>query len=475
MSHPLPSHNLQEQNAQAASYNACPSQQATDRQTVNIGLLGLGTVGSGIYKILSRFPSYHVPQIAVQNLSKARSIQNFDESLLTLDPLSVVNNPDVDIVVEVMGGVGAAKDAVFGALQNKKHVVTANKELIAKYGPELFSLAKKHNVRLLFEGAVAGGIPVIMPLKLSLAGNRIEEIAGILNGTTNFILTHMTQQGADYADVLKQAQELGFAEADPTSDVEGFDTAYKISILSSLAFHQEIPTAKVHREGITQITADDIKYADELGYIIKLLGIARRIGEGGASESPDAVDVRPGSHDAVDVRVHPVLIPKRHPLANIHFEYNALWIKGDAVGDVMFYGKGAGEMPTASAAMGDILAIGSELLRGNDPVPLMDVDLQGEANLLPITGTENRYYLRVRTKDVPGVIGQVGTVFGEYGVSLESVLQKGVQAESPTNDACATIVLMTHAVNEGKLQQAVKKMSQLPSIDKIACLLRVFG
>lgn len=427
---------------------------ANSRTSIGIGLLGLGTVGTGVYKILDRLPEYTIPQIAVRNMSKARTFTGFNPSLLTNDPMAVVNRNDVQIVVEVMGGVDIAKEAVFAALRNKKHVVTANKELIAKHGPELFALARENNVRLLFEGAVAGGIPIIMPLKLSLAGNRIEEIAGILNGTTNFILTHMTQKGADYAEVLKQAQDLGFAEADPTSDVEGFDTAYKTSILASLAFQQAITTSNVYREGITNITAADIKYADELGFIIKLLGIARRV-EGS---------------DAADVRVHPVLVPKQHPLASIHFENNAVWVKGDAVGEVMFYGKGAGEMPTASAVMGDTLAIGSELLRGNDPVPLLDIDLKGEATLLPISETQNRYYLRVQTKDAPGVIGQIGTVCGEFGVSLESVLQKGIH-----QGQTATIVLMTHAVSEGQLQKAIEKMDQLPTIERVACRLRVFG
>lgn len=424
---------------------------------INIGLLGLGTVGTGVYKILSSLPDYTISQIAVRDLKKARSVDDIDTNCLSASSLDVVQHPDIHIVVEVMGGVEAAKDAVMAALKNKKHVVTANKELIAKFGPELFQLAKENNVRLLFEGAVAGGIPIIMPLKLSLAGNRILEIAGILNGTTNFILTKMTQgvqekNPADYADVLKQAQTMGFAEADPSSDVDGHDTAYKISILASLAFQRQINSEQMFREGITQLTALDIQNAMELGYIIKLIGLTRQA----------------AGTDNIEVRVHPMLIAKQHPLAHIHLENNAIWVKGDAVGDVMFYGKGAGEMPTASAVMGDILAIGSELLRGNDPIPLMAIDVSAPANMVPMTDTQNRYYIRLNTKDLPGVVGQLGTVCGELGVSIESLLQKGTR-----DDGTASIVLMTHHVQESAMQQALEKIRHLPTVQNVACLIRV--
>jgi homoserine dehydrogenase len=418
---------------------------------VTIGMIGLGTVGSGVFKIFRQNPDLFFRTIAVRDASKARNITELDSDLLSQDPFSVVRDPAIQVVVELMGGTDPALALVTEALSNGKHVVTANKELIAKHGPELFELARKYNVRLLFEGAVAGGIPIIMPLKLSLVGNKIQEIAGILNGTTNYILTKMTQEGQSFEQALADAQASGFAEADPTNDVEGFDVAYKISVLSLIAFKQVVEPSKIHREGITRITALDIENANELGYVIKLIGWAKMDDDG-----------------RLDIRVHPMLVPAAHPLANTQNEFNAVFIKGDAVGDVMFYGRGAGEMPTASAVSADILAIASGLLKGDEPIPSMIIDPASPAELLPMAETINRYYLRLNTHDRPKVIGHLGLACGEAGVSLESVMQKKTNP-----DGTASIVLVTHAVSEARMNQALEAIRQLESTADIACLLRI--
>lgn len=425
---------------------------ASPSTVITLGMIGLGTVGTGVYKLLQSHPAIQFHKIAVRTLGQERNLETLEVSTLTEDPFAVVRDPAVQVVVEVMGGATLARELVLEALAHKKHVVTANKELIAKYGAELFEVARSQGVRLLFEGAVAGGIPIILPLKLSLAANRILEIAGVLNGTTNYILTKMTDEGWDFADALKEAQQKGFAEADPTNDVEGFDTAYKISILSSIAFKQWVDPHNIFCEGISKITALDIQNAKDLGYEIKLIGLSRL--------SP--------SGSLPDVRVHPMLVPQQHPLSTIKNENNAVWIKGDAVGDVMFYGKGAGELPTASAVAADILLIASDLQQGNDPIPAMQIQYAGQADLLPVTDTQNRYYIRLNTLDVPGVMGKLGTICGDFGVSLESVLQKRTNP-----DGTASIVLITHDVSESHMRQALQQMVEAKTTRDIGCVLRV--
>jgi homoserine dehydrogenase len=437
--------------SQALSDQQTPITPRTKENRVIIGMIGLGTVGSGVFKIFKDNADIFFQKIAVRDTNKNRNIDDLDTAILSLDPFVVVRDPETQIVVELMGGSDLAKDLVIEALTQKKHVVTANKELIAKHGPELFALARKNNVRLLFEGAVAGGIPIIMPLKLSLGANRIQEIAGILNGTTNYILTKMTQEGWGFEQALAEAQAKGFAEADPTNDLEGFDVAYKISVLSLIAFKQEVEPSQIHREGITHITAADIDIARELGYIIKLIGLAKMEDDG-----------------RLDIRVHPMLIPNTHPLANTQNEFNAIFVKGDAVGDVMFYGRGAGEMPTASAVAADILAIATGLLKGNEPIPSMIIDPATPAKLLPIEETTNKYYLRLNTKDRPKVIGTLGNACGDAGVSLESVMQKRTNP-----DGTASIVLITHEVTEKQMNQALEAIRKQESTRDIACLLRV--
>ncbi|MEB3245639.1 MAG: homoserine dehydrogenase [Vampirovibrionales bacterium] len=427
---------------------------------IRIGLLGLGVVGTGVYKLLMQdgvqgaLPVTIGP-VAVRNQQKTRDIEQ--ESSLTLaDAEAIVRDPEVAIVVEVMGGLEPAFTLVKTALSQGKHVVTANKALIATHGPELFELARSKNVRLLFEGAVAGGIPVIMPLKLSLAANRIEAIAGILNGTTNYILTQMAENGLDYQIALQQAQAKGFAEADPTSDVEAEDAAFKLSILATMAFRQQVMPPQIHRHGITAITADDISNARSLGCVIKLIALASK-----------------NAQDALELRVQPMLVPASHPLASISNEYNAIWIRGHAVGDVMFSGKGAGEQPTASAVTADILAIARDLASGNEPIPGMAMAAMPAASIQPPDLSENRYYIRVTTLDEPSVIGHMGLACGEAGVSLQSVMQQGTQPAQNNLPATASIMLLTHQVSHQAVRNVIAKLETLPSIVSIGSVLPV--
>jgi homoserine dehydrogenase len=423
----------------------------TGLQRVVIGMIGLGTVGSGVFKIFREHPDIFFQKIAVRDAKKNRNIDDIDPKLLSQDPFAVVRDPEIQVVVELMGGADLARELVTEALNNGKHVVTANKELIAKFGPELFNLARKNNVRLMFEGAVAGGIPIIMPLKLSLGANRIQRVAGILNGTTNYILTKMTQEGWSFDQALAEAQIKGFAEADPTNDVEGFDVAYKISVLALIAFKQVVEPLSIYREGITRITALDIQNAKELGYVIKLIGLAQM-----------------GDDGRLDIRVHPMLVPAVHPLANTQNEFNAIFVKGDAVGDVMFYGRGAGEMPTASAVSADILAIATGLLTGNEPIPSMIIDPAHPAELLPMEETSNKYYLRLSAHDRPKVVGHLGNACGDAGVSLEALMQKGINP-----DGTASIVLLTKEVTEKQMNHALASIREQASTAEIGCLLRV--
>jgi homoserine dehydrogenase len=419
---------------------------------LKIGMIGLGTVGQGTYKLIQRLPHLAVAAIAVQNLDKERGIDDLDTSLLTLDAQAVAVHSDIDILIEVAGGVEGTKQLLESAIQAGKHVVTANKALIAQHGPELFALAKKHGVSLLFEAAVAGGVPIVTPLKMGLASNRIEEIAGILNGTTNYILTRMMQDGWTYEDALDKAKALGYAEADPTSDVEGFDAAYKIAILAGLATGHWVNVKDMTVEGITPITPREVEYAKQFGYTIRLVALARLKNE------------RP------DVRVHPMLVPNAHPLSSVHNEYNAIWVRGDAVGDAMFSGKGAGELPTASSVMGDVLAIVADLEAGNPKTAAgMFLDLKEPAVLQPIGETTNRYYIRMTTADEPGVLAALGTAFGNSGVSLESFLQ----LPNPQNNPHTSLMVVTHIAQESSVQEALSAIRSLASTQAVDCVLRV--
>ena len=301
---------------------------------VKIGLIGLGTVGTGVVKVLANFPEIEIKKIAVKNINKKRNIENLDNSLLTDNPFDIVNDNEIDIVVEVIGGIEPAYDLLVAAVNNGKHIVTANKELLAKKGEPLFKLAKEKHVAVLYEAAIAGGIPIIMPIKTTLAANKINEIEAILNGTTNYILTKMEKDGVSYEQVLKEAQELGYAETDPTGDVEGYDSAYKIATLATIALNKRVDINKIYREGITKISADDMRFAKELGYKIKLIALAKII-----------------ESDKVDVRVHPMLVPLKNCLAGINGVTNSVVLEGFPVGRVMMAGPGAGEFPTASSVV----------------------------------------------------------------------------------------------------------------------------
>lgn len=430
-------------------------------KTVTLGMIGLGTVGGGVYKLLQRYDNVKLTRVAVRDLDKAKArFPELSDSLLTNDPWQVVNDPSVQLVVEVMGGVEPARQLVRTALENGKHVVTANKALIATHGQELFDVARQHGVGLLLEAAVCAGVPLIAPLRNSLRANEIEEIAGILNGTTNFMLTRMGQDGWTYDEALAYAQEKGFAEADPSSDVDGFDTAYKLSILASIAFDRHLNPENIYKEGIRGVSQEDIKLARQLGYVIKLLGLAR-------------LDHRA---ESVDLRVHPMLIRQEHPLASIHNEYNAVWVRGDAVGEVMFSGRGAGEMPTASGVCSDILSMAHAIQEGDSPRVLFSLGnacrpcSDGQSiTYQPISDTQNRYYLRLSTEDRSGVVGHIGAVLGKYDVSLKMLMQP----ESSRDDA--TLVLITHRVSESKIQNALNELKSLDTILGIEAIYRVMS
>lgn len=420
-------------------------------KVINIGLLGLGTVGTGVYKILEKYPNINVKKIAVSNLSKKRELDV--QGILTDDIMDVVNDPGIDILVELIGGIEPAFTAIKTAIESGKHVVSANKKLIAQRGQELFTLARANGVCVLFEAAVAGGIPIIMPMKQSLAGNEIKTIAGILNGTTNYILTKMESEKAEFEDVLAEAQKLGYAEADPTDDVDGFDACYKIGILASIAFDAKVDYNNIYAEGIRKISTVDIDFATELGYKVKLLGMAKSRDDG-----------------SIDARVHPTLVPKKHPLASINGVTNAIFVEGDAVGEVMFSGPGAGEMPTASSVLGDILAIAGEIPVAKNVLPTVRFDYQQDAVITPIGETTNSYYIRIHVTDKPGVVGSLGMACGNHGVSLASVIQ-----HDTLEGGIASIVLLTQKVKEDDLQAALKEMENQETTRKIANVIRVLG
>jgi homoserine dehydrogenase len=435
-----------------------------------VGLLGLGTVGAGTVQILQNPAQRHpllkeleIHRVGVRSLDKPRPVE-LPASCLTTDLASIVTDPEVAIVVEVMGGLEPARSLILQAIQHGKHVVTANKAVISRYGEEIFTAAAEAGVYVLLEAAVGGGIPVIEPLKQSLCANRIQSVMGIINGTTNYILTRMQQEGADFDAVLADAQALGYAEADPTADVDGWDAADKIAILASLAFGGRIDREAIHCEGIRAVTATEISYADKLGYVIKLLGIASR----------DASITDP---ETLQVRVHPTLLPKAHPLASVNDVYNAILIEGDPVGQVMFFGRGAGAGPTASAVVSDILNIAALLKVGRDGAkqadgtplldPLLACSHQDYCTIAPIDQLQMRFYARFLAQDSAGVIGRIGTGFGDHDVSLESVVQVGMR------DGQAEIVVVTHQVQEGKFRQALANIEAMPGILPVASVLRV--
>lgn len=402
---------------------------------LRIGIIGLGTVGSGVYKTLQDFKEVEIVKIAVKNINKPRSVE-LPEGMLTDNPYEIINDSSIDVLVELIGGVEPAWEYISTAIRNGKHIVTANKELLAKKGEELFNLAEECNRVCLYEAAIAGGIPIIMPIKTILAGNRINKIQAILNGTTNYILTKMDVDGASYEDVLKEAQTLGYAETDPTGDVEGFDAAYKITTLATLAFKKRVKLENVYREGITKIRKEDMALANEFGYKIKLIANAT-IDENGNA----------------DVRVHPMLISKDTTLAHINYVTNAVAMSGHPIGNIVLSGPGAGEFPTASSVVGDILAIQAELGTTDYMLPMMRCHHEQKANPVHIDNTFNKYYISITAPNAIGVIAKIGTICANKNISLASILQREV-SENNTAD----IVVITEKCQEKLIKEAVNEL-----------------
>lgn len=431
-----------------------------------VGLLGLGTVGTGTVQLLSSgghplLQELEIYAVGVRSLDKSRAV-TLSAEILTTDLEAIVQDPAVDIVVEVLGGLEPARSLILLAINHGKHVVTANKAVIARYGDEIFTAANSAGVYVLLEAAVGGGIPVIQPLKQSLSVNRIHAVTGIVNGTTNYILTAMQTEARNFADVLAIAQQLGYAEADESADVDGLDAKDKIAILASLAFGGRIKLQDVYCEGIRGVSGADIAYAQKLGFVIKLLAIAK---QDSRSSSP-----------SLSVRVHPTLVPQAHPLASVSGVYNAILVEGEPIGQVMFFGPGAGAGATASAVVADILNIVAVLKTGlaqesagakKTLHPLLACSHQHYCAIAPMEELVTRFYARFLTQDHPGVIGKLGTCFGNHGVSLESVVQTGLQ------DQLAEIVVVTHDVREGNFNSSLAEIRTLSAVDSIPSLLRV--
>ena len=421
-----------------------------------IALLGMGTVGGGVYEIIERqqeeMPfkigaALEVVKVLVRN--KAKYADRIPAEKLTDVWEDVIGDDSIDIVVEVMGGIEPARTYIKAALEKGKHVVTANKDLMAMHGHELLELAGEHHCDLLFEAAVAGGIPIIRPLKQCLAGNNITEIMGIINGTTNFILTKMKEDGMDFGEALQLATDLGYAEADPTADIEGYDAGRKLAIMASIAFHTSVTFDDVFTEGITKITAKDMRYAKEMGCSIKLLGIAKNTETG------------------IEVKVHPTMIPENHPLAAVNDSFNAVFVHGDAVDDAMFYGRGAGALPTGSAVVGDIMDVARNMLfHCNGRI---GCSCYKNLPIKQIGDTTSRYYIRMRLEDRAGTLAAMAGVFAENDASIAILLQK----ETIENDA--EIVVVTHEVAEKKFMDAIKKFSSMEMVKGISSIIRVYA
>lgn len=422
---------------------------------VGIAILGLGVVGSGTYKILTEHREFYkqihgvdfkVESVLERNRERALSL-GISEDLIASNIAEVCSNSEVDIVVEVLGGVEPAKSFVLAALNAGKSVVTSNKELFCKYSYELEKAARKNNCGLFFEASCVGGVPVIRALLDNLQGNKIVSLMGIINGTTNYILTKMTNCGATYKDVLKEAQSLGYAEADPTADVEGYDAAYKLSILSSLAFHTKIPFSKVYREGITGIDVHDIEYGKKLGYVIKLLAVGKN------------------SDNGIEVRVHPAFVDSSHPLASVSDSYNAVYITGDCVEDVMLYGRGAGALPTGSAIVGDIIYCATH---ANFNYSTFKNTAEADPSTKFVTNYESAYYLRLEVDDKAGVLSKITSVLSKHDISVARVIQ-----EKPDDSTGVYLILITHRTHEKNINKAVEEINKNGGFAKVASVIKV--
>ena len=424
---------------------------------IGLGLMGLGVVGGGVALALLQ-PTRHFPQkvgcpvklkkVLVRDVSKCRP-DFVPPELLTVDPMDILDNPEVQVLVEVIGGENPAKQYIQDALSRGKHVVTANKEVMAKHGPELISLAAARNSHLLFEASVGGGVPIIGPLMKDLLANDIRSVHAIINGTTNYILTRMSRDRLDLHGALKEAQEQGYAEADPTNDIDGTDAAYKLAVLATLAFHTRVHAEDVYREGISRLEARDFQYAHELGYAVKLLAIARREG------------------DTVQARVHPCFVPEEHILAKVDGAFNAVEVEGDLIGRVLFHGMGAGREPTTSAVIGDVLDIARKLGSGSGPVQASVLD--ESLVIASMSALISKYYLRLNVVDRAGVLAQIASILGELNISIASVIQKDTDVTSQS----AEIVVTTHPAREDAMQESLKRIERLEDVREISNLVRV--
>ncbi len=424
-----------------------------EKNAVKIGILGFGVVGSGTYKILEKFSEkinnevgapIIVEKILVKNLDKKRAAV-VPEGLLTLDEDDILKNPNIDIVVELMGGEEPAYTYIKKALENDKHVVTANKELLAKKSHILFQLADEKGLSIEFEASVCGGVPVIKAFRRTLNTDKIKRIMGIVNGTTNYILTKMAEEGSEYSEALKEAQDNGYAETDPTADVEGFDAAYKMAILSSIGFHMNVDINKVKREGITNISKRDILYGKDLGWTIKLIAMAQEM------------------DNKIEVSVSPVMLPKEHPMATVNGVNNAVFVNSESIGELMLYGPGAGQMPTGNSVVSDIVEIARQLVLGNKMLP----NCSGSEDKEFMDEIYSAYYIRLNVINKPGVFAKIAGIFGNFEVSLESVLQK------KTEGKIAEIVLITSKVNEVNLRNAIESIKDLDVVNEVSSVIRV--
>lgn len=425
---------------------------------IHVGLLGVGTVGGGTYTVLKRNQqeitrrtgrNIVIKMIADLDQEKVRSLIADDDVTIATDALEVARHPDIDIVIELIGGQTVAKQAILEAIAHGKHVITANKALLAVHGNEIFAAAQQHNVIVAYEAAVAGGIPIIKALREGLAANRIEWIAGIINGTSNFILSEMREKGLDFATVLASAQQLGYAEADPTFDIEGIDAAHKITIMAALAFGIPVRFDQAYVEGITTLVNEDIRYAEELGYRIKLLGITKR------------------TPDGIELRVHPALIPVRRLIANVEGVMNAIIVEGDAVGPTLYYGAGAGAEPTASAVIADLVDVTRLLTAGPEhrvPALAFMPELLSDTPIIPMEAVETAYYLRLQVVDKPGVLADVSRILADCNISISAMIQK----EHPDGESKANIIMLLHKTVEKNVNTAIEKIQTLPAMtDKI--------
>lgn len=426
-----------------------------EKDNINIAILGAGTVGGGVYKLIDQKQEeirnrtgagITVKKVLVRNAAKDRP--GYDKAVLTSDWNEIVNDPDIDVIVELMGGIEPARTYIIDALKKGKQIVTANKDLIAECDEEILGTAESVGSDILFEAAVAGAIPIIRPLKQNMAGNNITEVMGIVNGTTNYILTQMSETGMSYEEALAKATELGYAEADPTADVEGYDAGRKVAIMASIAFHSRVVFSQVYTEGITKITAEDIKYAKEFGYVIKLLGVAKETDTG------------------IEVKVHPMLIPVTHSLAGVRDAFNAVFVHGDAMDDITFMGRGAGEMPTASAVMGDIIDVCRDILY--DSCGRIGRECYKDLPVKKIEDTNSRFFLRLQVEDRPGVLANIASVLGNNSVSIAQVVQKS------SNDGVAEIVIITDTVCEKNMNDALTVFDGLSVVKEISGVIRVY-